>query len=69
MKVKPNATGGPSVTKEVVSSDEDDDGEVRMLGQRRPRRKSAMTSDSEVSLRAMMDIDDGVFLRFTTVQP
>ena len=52
-----------SVKKGVVYSDEDDDGEVRMLGQRRPRRKSTVTSDSEISLRAMMDIDDGVYFR------
>jgi len=60
-KVKSSMAAGSSIKKGVVYSDEDDDSEVRRLGQRRPKRKSSLTSDSEMSLRAMMDIDDGVF--------
>ncbi|KAI9568164.1 DNA polymerase subunit Cdc27 [Boletus coccyginus] len=56
--VKPSMAAGSSVKKRVVHSDDDDDSEVRRLGQRRPKRKSSLTSDSEMSLRAMMDIDD-----------
>ncbi|KAN0083963.1 DNA polymerase subunit Cdc27 [Tylopilus felleus] len=55
---KLSTVAGSSVKKGVVHSDEDSEGEVRMLGQRRPKRKSAVTSDSEMSLQAMMDIDD-----------
>lgn len=54
--------------KGVVYSDEDDDGEVRMPGQRRLKRKSTVTSDSEISLRAMMDIDDGLFLPLNVIE-
>ena len=63
-EVKPSTAAASTVKKGVVySDDEDDDGDVRMLGKRRPKRKSAVTSDSEISLRAMMDIDDGAFFR------
>ncbi|KAG9314779.1 DNA polymerase subunit Cdc27 [Chiua virens] len=48
-----------SAKKGVISSDEDDEeAQVRMLGQRRLKRRSTIASDSETSLRAMMDIDD-----------
>ncbi|KAF8547345.1 hypothetical protein OG21DRAFT_1501619 [Imleria badia] len=57
-KAKPSAIVRSSIKKGVVYSDEDDDEDVRMLGQRRLKRKSTVTSDSEMSLRAMMDIDD-----------
>lgn len=67
MKAKSSNAAGPSVKKEVEYSDDDDDvGKLRILGQRRPKRKSAVTSDSEMSLRAMMDIDDGVFFHLTS---
>ncbi|KAG6371729.1 hypothetical protein JVT61DRAFT_9077 [Boletus reticuloceps] len=59
VKAKLSTAGGSSVKRGVVYSDEDDDGEVRMLCQRRRKRKGTVTSDSEMSLRAIMDIDDG----------
>ncbi|KAG6370762.1 DNA polymerase subunit Cdc27 [Boletus reticuloceps] len=58
VKAKPSTAGGSSVKRGVVYSDEDEDGEVRMLCQRRRKRKGTVTSDSEMSLRAIMDIDD-----------
>ncbi|KAG8213483.1 DNA polymerase subunit Cdc27 [Butyriboletus roseoflavus] len=57
-KAKPSNAAGSSVKKVEAYSDDDDDGKLRMLGQRRSKRKSTITSDSEMSLRAMMDIDD-----------
>ncbi|KAH7884245.1 DNA polymerase subunit Cdc27 [Phlebopus sp. FC_14] len=47
-----------SVKKGTILSDDDDDDDVRAPGRRRRMGKINIHSDSEMSLRAMMDIDD-----------
>ncbi|KAF9220396.1 hypothetical protein BS17DRAFT_759550 [Gyrodon lividus] len=54
-----------NVKKEDVDSDEESD--VRIPGRRRQKEKYNATSDSEMSLRAMMDVDDEQFVRASRV--
>ncbi|KIJ13134.1 hypothetical protein PAXINDRAFT_170721 [Paxillus involutus ATCC 200175] len=68
IKAKPAvASKSSNVKKEVVDSDDEEETDVRIPGRRRQKGKNNATSDSEMSLRAMMDIDDEQFARGTRV--
>ncbi|KAH7920890.1 hypothetical protein BV22DRAFT_1198606 [Leucogyrophana mollusca] len=60
------------IKKGVVLSDDDDDNEAKPTRRPKPKPKPDPTSDSEASLRAMMDIDDDQVIkasRFTSKRP
>ncbi|KAF8834627.1 hypothetical protein BDN67DRAFT_1016304 [Paxillus ammoniavirescens] len=68
IKAKPAvASSSFNVKKEVVDSDDEEETGVRIPGRRRQKGKNNATSDSEMSLRAMMDIDDEQFARGSRV--
>lgn len=53
------ASGGAKVRGGVIISD-DEESDVPMPGRRRAKAKGGVTSDTDTSLREMMDIDDGL---------
>ncbi|KIK78148.1 hypothetical protein PAXRUDRAFT_834711 [Paxillus rubicundulus Ve08.2h10] len=64
IKAKPTAASSSSIAKkEIVDSGDDEETDVRIPGRRRQKGKNNVTSDLEMSLWAMMDIDDKQFVR------
>ncbi|KIJ60333.1 hypothetical protein HYDPIDRAFT_160977 [Hydnomerulius pinastri MD-312] len=57
------ASSSSKIKKGVVVSDDEEESGVRIPGRRRPKAQSNIESDSEMSLRAMMDIDDEQVIR------
>jgi hypothetical protein len=60
--------GKTRIKKGVVLSDDDDDDEPQP-SRRRTKRPSNVDSDTGKSLRAMMDIDDGLSSRYAVIDP
>lgn len=53
------SSGGAKVRGGAVISDDDEESDLPVPGRRRAKAKGGSATDTEMSLRTMMDIDDG----------